>query len=141
MLKTTRSYFQKFKCTKSYRLQQLRPRASPSIDTTVLYDYVDLYMKYICIHDAQQCIPSAIFPPLQEQIKIVQDFNTIVHDIGKVHDLQGIILKLLITHDDNALATLTERIQDYNNSIDMIQTIIEYANTLPLPSNEHVVHL
>jgi hypothetical protein len=141
MLKTTRTSLQKIKCIKPYRLQQLRRRASPDIDTTVLYDYVDLYMKYICVHDAQQCLSSAILPPLQEQIKIVQDFNTIVHDLKSLHDLQGVILKLIITHDDKALATLTEEIQSYNNNIDMIRAIIEYANALPLSSNENVVNL
>jgi hypothetical protein len=98
-------------------------------------------MKYICVHDAQQCLSSALLPPLQQQIKTVQDFNTIVHNLESLHDLQGVVLKLIITHDDVALTALTQEIQSYNNNIDIIRAIIEYANTLPLPSNENNVNL
>jgi hypothetical protein len=129
---------------KKYKIKQkfmFRSIALPEVDTAVLYDYIDLYLKYVCVSDAQQCLSSAIIPPLQEQLQIVQKFGSIMHDIGHVHDLQGVIIKLMITHDDKALETLTEEIQNYNNNIALIRTIIEYANTLPLPSNETYANL
>lgn len=115
--------------------------AMPSVESNVLFDYIDIYMKYICVHDAQQCLSSAIVPPLQEQIMIVQNFNSVLHDLGSVHDLQGVILKLMITHDEQALKTLTQEINEYNNNINLIRAIIEYTSSIPLPSNEMSVNL
>lgn len=105
-------------------------------EPNVLYDYIDLYSKYICIHDVQQCLSGVYVPPLQEQISIVQTFHSIMQDIGSVHDLQGVILKLLITHDENALSNLTENLQEYNNAINIIKAIIDYTNNTSTPSNE-----
>lgn len=135
-------------CTKMMIYPQRKPKRSlpqthclATTDTTVLFDYIDLYTKYICIHDAQQCLSSAFVPPLQEQIKIVQHFNTITHELGNVHDLQGVLLKLIITHNDQAVESLTEQLEQYNNSIAVLHAIVDYTNTVSLPSNELEVSL
>lgn len=106
------------------------------VDHNILFDYVDLYSKYICVHDVQRCLSSAFIPPLQEQIDVVRHFNDILHDVRSVHDLQGVILKLTITHDDVALDTLVSTIQQYNNNIHIIRDIVEYANAASLPTNQ-----
>ncbi len=105
-------------------------------DTSVLFDYIDLYTKYMCLHDAQQCLATAIIPPIQEQVKVVQSFNNILHDVGRVHDLQGVILKLIINHDDKALDALTTTLEQYNNNIDVIHAIVDYTRDSSLPSND-----
>lgn len=110
-------------------------------DTSVLYDYIDLYAKYICVHDMQECLSSAVVPSLQEQIQVVQEFNNTIHNVQSVHDLQGIILKLIITHDASSLDALINTLQQYNNCIDIIRSIIEYTNDIPLPSNENEIIL
>jgi hypothetical protein len=43
---------------------------------------------------------------------------------------------LLITHDENALSTLKETLQEYNNAINIIKAIIDYTNNTSTPSNE-----
>ncbi len=110
-------------------------------EPNVLYDYVEIYSKYVCIHDVQQCLSGIAIPSLQEQISIVKSFQSIMQDIGSVHDLQGIILKLLIAHDDNALSTLIDSLQQYNNSIDIIKNIVEYTNNTSIPSNETITSI
>jgi hypothetical protein len=73
---------------------------------------------------------------MQEQVKVVQSFHNILQDIGRVHDLQGVILKLIINHDDTALDALTTTLEQYNNDIDVIHAIIDYTRDSSMPSND-----
>jgi hypothetical protein len=110
--------------------------------SAILFDYVDLYSKYICVHPVEQtstinnCIQQIIVPSIDEQYQVVKAFSTIAHQLHHMHDLEGIILKLLITHENEPLQSLLSSLEEYNASIELIKNIVAYTNDIPIPSIE-----
>ncbi len=110
----------------------LRMMAVP-METSVLFDYVDLYSKFLCVHDTP-CIDQMVVPLLSEQYDVVKSFSTITHHLQHMHDLEGVVLKLLLTKDVEALNHLISTVEEYNANTEEIKSVIEYAQSLPLPS-------
>jgi hypothetical protein len=125
--------------SKNYRQMHICKIAENS---AVLFDYVDLYSKYICVHPiehastATSCIQQIIVPSIDEQYNVVKAFTSIAHQVHHMHDLEGVILKLLITHEIEPLQSLLSSLEQYNASIDLIKNIVAYTNDIPLPSIE-----
>lgn len=111
-------------------------------DTAVLFDYVDLYSRYICVHPiehvsiANSCIQQIIVPSIDEQYNVVKAFTSITHQVHHMHDLEGVILKLLITHEMEPLQSLLSSLEQYNASIDLIKNIVAYSKDIPMPTIE-----
>ena len=109
-------------------------------DTAVLFDYVDIYNRYICSHSVEHastvnsCIQQIIIPSINEQYEVVKTFTSITHQVRHMHDLEGVILKLLITHDVESLQSLLSSLEEYNTSIELIKNIVAYTNEIPMPS-------
>ena len=109
-------------------------------DTSVLFDYVDLYSKFICVHPSAHtftidtCVQQMIIPSIAEQYQVVKQFTSITHQLHHMHDLEGVVLKLLITHEVEPLTDLLNSLEEYNASIELIKNIVGYAQAIPMPS-------
>lgn len=104
-------------------------------DTAVLFDYVDLYSKYMCAQpDVTACAQQIIIPSISEQYQVVKTFMSISHQVHHLHDLEGVILKLIIAHDVETLNSLLSSLEEYNASIDLIKNIITYTQSIPMPT-------
>jgi hypothetical protein len=94
------------------------------IDNNIIFDYIDLYSKYVC-STPSMCSTEMIIPSIQEQYDILKNYYNIIHHLHNTHHLDGVILELLITDKKEALDILINSIDEYNNSTDMINNIVE----------------
>lgn len=124
--------------SKSIPYVNIKRRISPvcqAYDTMVLFDYIDLYSKYMCVQsDVNTCTQQIIIPSIAEQYQVVKTFMSISHHLHHLHDLEGVILKLIISHDVETLNKLLSSLEEYNTSIDIIKNIISYTQSIPTPS-------
>lgn len=104
-------------------------------ESNVLIDYVTLYTQYMCSADAQTCMNTVILPPINEQYDIVKNYLATLHELQRIHNLEGLIFRLCATHENEALEALKLSINDMNNANAVIQSIIEYVRDQPLPSD------
>jgi hypothetical protein len=103
-------------------------------ESGVVMDYVTTYGQYICAGpDPFECIRNMILPPPEEQQKIVLRLFEISQQVD-MQGLNGVFMKLLITHDDSAVDTLLEMLKMHNMSTDVINSIIRYSREIPLPN-------
>ena len=99
---------------------------------SVLFEYLDTYAKYVCKYEkTNDCLDKMIVPPPEQQLSII---NSLMEISGKhdIKDLEGVIFKLLILKDEHAIDTLLNAASVHNQSLDVIQSIIDYAFSLPI---------
>jgi hypothetical protein len=91
----------------------------------------------MCVHpDVSSCAQQIIIPSVSEQYQVVKTFIAITHQLRHLHDLEGVILKLIIAHDVETLNSLLHSIEEYNASMDVIKSIVTYTQSIPMPSIE-----
>lgn len=137
--------YQRKCCTNSFtqrrhivpKLQKRIARCLPG--DAVLYDYIDTYSTLLCAGETAACIQNMIVPAPEEQMRILQllfEVNTKVN----THGLDGVFMKLIIMHDDDAISSLIDVLQIYDTAKDAINAIIRYSQKIPFdPSNNAVV--
>lgn len=120
-------YYNKYKYNSNIIKRRVIPESNNLIiDNNIIFDYVDLYSKYICSKPSI-CSMEMNIPSLQEQYDILKNYYTIIHHLHNTHNLDGVILELLISKKQEMLDILVNSINEYNNSIDMIKTIVEMS--------------
>lgn len=123
------------------------PRALPVPDasvlqTGVLFDYLELYGRFICAGQGKlACIQDMIVPPPSEQVQIVMDFYRLHMAVGRMDGLEAVYLKLLIAHDTEALDALVNMAKMLHMSKDAMDAIVEHARQLPLSLSENTIEI
>jgi predicted AlkP superfamily pyrophosphatase or phosphodiesterase len=119
---------------KTYRKNNNFCNALPAHDSSVLFDYINLYGRFMCDHTTQQaikmCVNNVVLPPIQEQYDVVYAFHAFIQHVGHMHGLEGVLLKFLVTHDDNAINHLAQSLEEYNQSIETIKSIVAYSENV-----------
>ena len=93
----------------------------------VLIDYVTTYGQYICHPDKiKQCIDMIILPPTYEQLRILQELQKAM-SIVDLEGLEGVAMKLLISHDEDTLHTLLQALVRFQENRDLINAIIRFT--------------
>ncbi len=113
-------------------IRNKRKSIKPLYDTNVLIDYVSLYTQYLCSSDSQTCFENIILPSINEQYDVVKTYMDTLHELKHIHDLGGVIFKLCIMHDKDALDALKAAVHELNNVNGLIGNIIDYAREQPI---------
>ena len=97
-------------------------------------EYVDMYGRYIC-HADFACVNSIVLPSIDEQIRIVNNFNTLSFQIGKMHGLDDVFFSLINYNQVELLQKLiliNNQIGDIDMNILQIKELIKHLNNSDL---------
>jgi len=124
-LNTIRSSRRKLCSPKSRYIQ---PKACPSSSSAeVIMDYVTAYSTFLCNpEDIKTCVDTMVLPPVYEQLRIVQNLQ-MIHNSVDLEGLDAVVMKLLIAHDAEAVESLLHSLNIFQQSRDVINTIIRYS--------------
>jgi hypothetical protein len=97
----------------------------------VMTEYFNAYSHFICDNEPPTCTESMIIPPPYEQLQIVLNLSHIATSVN-LDGLEGIVMKLLIAGETDAVDTLVKHLGAVNDSNAVIRAIVEFANHLPI---------
>jgi len=99
----------------------------PKRATAVLVDYITAYSTFICQPDmVKTCVDTMILPAPHEQLRILQGLEMIGNTID-LEGLEGVVMKLLMIRDTELLDSLVHTLSIYQQSRDVINSIIRYS--------------
>lgn len=124
--------------TNKQRVSVVRPKAMP--DTGVLADYLETYLTYVCKEGASSCLDQMVVPPPEEQLRVMQGLFDVSTKVD-MQGLDGVFMKLLIMHDQDAVDTLVQSLQMHMASEQIINSIIRYSYEIPLDVSKNDVCL
>jgi len=107
----------------------------------VLIDYVTTYGQYICHpYNIKECIDMIILPPVYEQLRILQELQKAM-SIVDLEGLEGVAMKLLISHDEETLHTLLQALVRFHENRDLINAIIRFTYEISIDGNHASIAL
>jgi hypothetical protein len=102
---------------------------SPSIKTraldpnsVILPEFFDVCIKYVCEHHDKVCLEKIIFPPADEQMRILRNLHKLAMQTD-IDGLQGTFIKLLMNKEDGLLKALLTELKQANDHMDSVREI------------------
>ncbi len=120
-----------------------RPRkyVVPKAIDIALGDYITAYSHFICKPESiQVCLDAMIVPPEYEQLRIIQNLQAISLKVD-LEGLEGIVMKLLITRDQETLDTLLRSLVSFQEKREVINSIIRFTYEITMDGNSRGIDI
>lgn len=101
----------------------------------VVYEYLEAYSAFICAMAPQPhiCMEQMIVPSVDEQVRVVNELSNV-----QANGLEGIFMKLILLHEDEAIQTLEKAMEQHDTSEKVIRAILDYASSKPIYVQGHL---
>lgn len=109
----------------------------------MVFEFVDMYSRFLCVgpHNLE-CVQGMVLPPPAEQVEAVGAFARAMAELGGNMDgLEAVFFKLILAHDERALADLVQLVGAHNTAGAMIEAIIEHAREITVAPLEGAVQV
>lgn len=89
---------------------------------TILPEFFDVCLKYVCVHHDKACIENLVYPPAEDQIKVLRNLHKLAMQTD-IDGLQGTFIKLLVNKETNLLQILLDELKQMNEHLDNIRNM------------------
>ena len=96
-------------------------------NTTILPEFFDVCLKYVCEHHDKVCLEKIVFPPAEEQLRILRNLHKLAMQTD-IDGLQGTFIKLLMNKEDGLLKALLTELKQANEHMDSVREIKEIVD-------------